>query len=811
VFTYRCLSCGKLHNNADSFAQDFEAKCLRCAHAFTVTRAMIRPVHDATARHQQNITTRAVAAGSTAKSHNSYGIIPADAGPDADPEAATGSLPDLAIDAGGVSRTKPQKLDPSAISDDMLDAVELRKPLDADEDAAGVPEETGGPKGKKKKKKSASPEQDKQEPKKKPWLLIAGVVGPVLLLSVGGYLVFGRPKKPTGLALKPSPPANPTPAAKTPAKTPPAKKDEKKEVVIKEPVKPVPSRKPNYILSAPRLAAEVARDPVGTDRKYKDAVLEVSGLFEKFLIQRPKGQESLLRGQFRTGKGTILCDVRGATVPEINRWQRLRYNHPITVHGVYSKAGVLVNCRLQELTAGAEQKYKGKTIEVEGIVEEIVLPGPRSGAFPRIALEKETNAAIEVRCYFQKIDLDEVKKVVIGSRVIVRGVCGGRQVDIHRNSYHVRIDNSKIIHTTGPEPGVPRIDGLAFGREYEEDMRPFFLPARGQEERITGVKKLSQLNDEWKADPTSLEKNYLHKIITIEGRLYDRGGERLILESPDTNHILKVSCRFNKALYPELGEGPVFRLSGLCAGMEEPQTMRLDNCDVDASQLKQAVPVLTDDYLPHKPGEVLTYDLAKYQNPATIFRLLWYQRDGGITETVITHHRRWTGKTIFTKEKDKADNWIGWPKTKKERMSGPVYVRSYLLGTILFGERTRSPTAGMQVSRNPALKLGVKAGATWEWVRKDTKHVYTLEKFDKWRGLPCAIIKEVIVTPVNTLQQGEVRHVYVKGIGEVERREWFRLTSTETKLIAEMKIILPEDVSPRPDKKLKTPGDKSEK
>jgi len=50
-----------------------------------------------------------------------------------------------------------------------------------------------------------------------------------------------------------------------------------------------------------------------------------------------------------------------------------------------------------------------------------------------------------------------------------------------------------------------------------------------------------------------------------------------------------------------------------------------------------------------------------------------------------------------------------------------------------------------------------------------------LEKFDDYHGLPCAVVQETFTMGSDVLHPIEILHVYAKGLGEVQRREWRRL------------------------------------
>lgn len=193
----------------------------------------------------------------------------------------------------------------------------------------------------------------------------------------------------------------------------------------------------------------------------------------------------------------------------------------------------------------------------------------------------------------------------------------------------------------------------------------------------------------------------------------------------------------------------------------------------------------------------MTYDFATY-SPAIVgaplfVRQTWYQREGGMSETVITHTARLAGKTLL--KGGKPENWVASPKAKRGRIPGPLYVQKInASGLIEFGPRVVVGKGRVEVIQEPILKTGAKAGDSWEWVQQNSKHVYTLERFDKWRGRPSAVVNEVIVSQLQPDQKQEVRRVFVQNLGEVERQDWLRISSTERKLFAEKKILLPEDI-----------------
>jgi hypothetical protein len=338
-----------------------------------------------------------------------------------------------------------------------------------------------------------------------------------------------------------------------------------------------------------------------------------------------------------------------------------------------------------------------------------------------------------------------------------------------------------------------------FTREYEEDLRPYFLPARGQEDRVTTALTVTGLSKEWKDSPANVMK-YLYKVLTVSGRIVPTSKEKgdknvgvLVLESNETDQPLRVVCRFGREAASRLELAKELRIRGLFTTLKDGPAMVLEDCEDADISIRTVVPRLTEDYFPHKVGNTLTYDIATFQvkKRTSVRREVWYQQAGGITETVVTHAGSLTGKTLFG---EKPEVWITAPRTKKTKLPGAVYVRTLTGAAVLFGQRISIPRKGVMLTQEPILKLGAKAGETWQFIDKTVKHVYTLERFDKYRGQPCAIIKEVIVTPENEVQAREIYHTYVEHRGEVERREWLRITTTVRIPVQEMKMILVEDI-----------------
>ena len=94
-------------------------------------------------------------------------------------------------------------------------------------------------------------------------------------------------------------------------------------------------------------------------------------------------------------------------------------------------------------------------------------------------------------------------------------------------------------------------------------------------------------------------------------------------------------------------------------------------------------------------------------------------------------------------------------------------------------------------------------GPQWPWSRlahsvpsrgsDAAKHTFTLEKFEEFKGKPCAVIKETIKKDLNELETSEVTHRYALGIGEIERSEVVFTTPKDQKKVSEARLVDAED------------------
>jgi hypothetical protein len=807
VFTYRCPGCGKQHSNPSPFVQTFQTRCLRCTQSFAVTAEMIHQSGNGVSR--QAVTTAAGVAGAPLEARNNQAITPAEqvSRPAAAPAEST--PPDFTIGEeetraptrSGKKRKAAAAEEPGSEENEALDAGDISE----EERQAALAAEQAQEKAKKKKKKKAEepppsfsmpqPQPTDDKGNKKRTIIIAGAAVAALLVLGGGYMIFKKTPKKT---VKPPRPQTQKDKDKDKPKPPP------KEKPKVEPPKTKPP--PEFIISAPRLAVALAADRAATDKLYKDRRILVSGLFGGIEKTKPgKNPVKESGGAFAlfiTAKAPVKCDMlAGVLAPTTKSLSALARGAPFSVQGIYGEGGVLKQVEhLEQVVPPADQKYRGKPLEVTGTVVEIT----RAGEYPAIRLEGETNSACKILCVFRKDDEADVNTVRKGMTITVRGDCQGR-INEKESANVVRLDTCQFLDTTGPVGSVPRVTAFALARDYDEDLRGYFVPSRNQEERVDKPLTVTELSQEWKANKSNMDK-YHYKILTVSGRFGGKGKDKdpvVVLESDRTDQPLKVAARFPSTTFDNLDLPPVFRLRGFCTALEGNQ-LRLDNCEVEEKYLKSSVPRLTADYFPHQPGAVLVYDLyflppAVSANKPNLLRQVWYQGNGGLTQTVNTH----TGKLppdvkdLFQVKENWADTKLA-PALKAKfkvkqnpiRLPGPVYEYKASPGMIEFGQRALVGPGKMAANLAPVLKLGVKVGESWVLKGKSMTRTYTLMYFNTYQGRPSAVIREIVDTPLATIQRNEIEHVYAQGIGEVERREWVEITATEKKLIKQQKLAL---------------------
>jgi hypothetical protein len=781
VYTFRCAGCGKQHVVNDRFRKDYSTQCLRCGEAIEVTRLLIHSAEQ-----------------------------PAVAG-------ATARRPDEAV------TTQPNEVveETTALASDEETEVEARPkrkvPLAEVEPAEEITEAAPEPRKKKKKKRirrrgedpgpeddeddipdaeDASPaRRDRPSPEssaRPPWLwpsVGSAVVIVLVLLGGGAYFLFNNKTPPTQReAAARKPPATKKESTSRSSSTTQLSTEKKEE-------KPAKPREPDFRIAATRLSAELATNTAEANDRYKDKWLEVSGLPAGVEPRKPPQTTARPHFLFACDGIPICCDVESSATP-LNRWKILPADQPVTLRGTYSKDGFLSKCELAPPAAPADGRFKGKELEVTGVIKQVFSRTDRP--FPAIELEGDTDGLVPGEFFFGLSEEDEIKKYQPGLQVIIRGTCAGRESDARR-SRAVRFHNCQMIFTSGPPPSMSRVPVVEVLRAFEEDLRPEFLPPPGSEIQVAGPLTLGGLGKEWAADPQALAKQYRNKVLTVSGKLLQREASQLVLTSGATDQPLQVRCFLDRSDYESykgVKIGADIRIRGRCSGLTE-KILRLDSCqDPDAVRDPRRV---TLDYFPHQPGRQLTYDIATYPTPnkkeGPVKRVVYIQEENGKTESLVTHTGNLSGKTLLDPEE--GGKWVSQKKTKAVTAPGPTLLYRVSGGFVEIGQQILDKTGRKVEVWERVLKIGARTGETWTWTQGAVTHEFTIDRFEDREGRAAVVVKEIVTNVADLAHPLESRHVYVRDVGEVEEQQWQRLTVRDRVLVGETRLVEDAKAAPR--------------
>jgi hypothetical protein len=337
-----------------SFTEPFQAPCLRCGTPIAVTSELIHQ----TAARSAKPAARPALEEAIIKGPSDDPPGPADAADEVREEAKprkvrsnAGVEYDLSVrdlwdepeDEGNGREKRPKRQAKSA----------SRGPRRGDDDDEAIDAEDDDPG---RHPSTAKPSATKTSRPR--WPIIAAIAAVVLVVggSVGAVLIFsgGDKKKETPKTEA----KKTTPKQKVVAQAPPP--PEKK---VEPPPAPKSTGKVEFVLSAPRLSAELAANPVEANIKYGNTVVEVTGLFER--LEKKEGLDRSVKPHalFKTVGTPIYCDLTSSPTTA-HQWNGLRPGNSLTVRAVYAKSGFLQSCTRLPLKPPADDKYKGKLIEV---------------------------------------------------------------------------------------------------------------------------------------------------------------------------------------------------------------------------------------------------------------------------------------------------------------------------------------------------------------------------------------------------------------------------------------------------------------
>jgi hypothetical protein len=789
MFTYRCPACGKHHSVDKEFEQTFESKCLRCSAFISVTPELI---HQSQSAGRPARSLRVSEESITKSPEDSAVRVAARSGSAVEAEAEEPALDAPSLPDEPEPEAEPRKNGRAKSKDQTKDKDEKSRKKKPDkrakqqqEEEDEEPEEEAAPEPKRGTPPAQSPPKAKG-PRPR-WKIIAPVAAVVLVLFVAvGFLIFGGKKPETKRGARSSPAKA---APKTTKAPPPAKVEKKEEPPIKTP------DTPQLVVSAAKLSAELAADADRANIKYAGKILEVSGLFSK--IDKKEGLRPPARPHavFATTGAPVSCDLQDSSPPAA-AWNRLKPEKPFTIRGKYEKNGYLSGCFLMpEYTSTADSRYKDRTIEVTGRIARMDDPTPAK-PFPSLVFEGETNSLLEVRCLFRITDEAEVKKIQLGSLLTIQGKCSGR-VTIEGTSF-IRLDNSKLVYTSAPPENIPRVEVGRLLREYDEDVRPDYLPPPGQEEQLETVWTIRQLVKEYSANPEAFAKKYRNHILRVRGQIQRvplRHETFVNLISGDTDLSFPIECHFDRVSLEAIRQRREreYRIRGLFTGPIKKDQLRLDNCQLDMPRAVRQV--VTAEFLPHKSGRSFTVDvvtfgtLIKRKIGDLTQREVHVQGKDGVTEIVVTHIGPLTGKSLF--EEGVQEKWVQDNKVRiRTPASTGIYLRRLNAGFVEIGTPHPGQNGKTEITWLPMLKLEAQVGDKWKWESSDSVREYVLEKFDEFQGQPSAVIREIHTLSADVLHPIETLHVYAKDFGEVERRQWRQLDQRgNKKLLSEMKWV----------------------
>jgi tRNA_anti-like len=579
-------------------------------------------------------------------------------------------------------------------------------------------------------------------------------------------------------------------------------------------------------LSAARLSAELLLHKNETIRKYANRTLEVTGLFDRLEKEKPKetpkdktaakvedGREKARPrpeedaevskevaaprfATFAVDGAPLLCNLgKNPASPKLRDWIVLHAGQIITVKCVLRADLQLHKCEIVPAAPPADEHYLAKEVEVVGYVAKVTSGAPTQ-EYPVLEFEHETNGPVGIQCFFRKSEEAVLKKLSVGSQVTLSGFCNGRQSD-RLSKYFVRMDNCRLIYTTGPVPPTPRVEVYEFLRQYGEDLRPDLLPQ--DKSKAVVVVTAAQLENEAKSDLKALAKKYRNQFITVTGSVYRKGLPTLVLDSGTTVQGLKVHCYFTPHAFADVDDRKEFMVRGLCSGVPNPATLRLDNCEIIDPNGSKDRRNLAAEYFVRKPGDVLVYDVVSQESggpPVLLRRAFTFLADNAIT-SITTHMNRSLGMKNVRDERP-PKGWTSLPKTRSVSVEGPVYRYRLSGGFVELGVQLIDQAGHETLDWEPVLQLGAKAGASWNWTHKSDRHECTLLQFGESEGRPSAVIKEAITRFDRSVQYIEIRHVYVRDVGEVERQESVRLPSGQMRLVSVMRLVDDQTADSKP-------------
>ena len=750
---FACPGCGCPHTSSDEFG-GLDAKCIRCGAVLQVPKAPPRPALKSArkAEARQRLASRP---------------LPSRGQPRSAPPRFAPPVPELEPEP---PMAEPELLDPEPPADP-------------------VPP----PPRKKPERKGA-----------KEWFahvrawaflhrkrVIPAAIGVVVLLVAVALLTSGKSKKPV-----PTPPA---PAREPDDEPPPPKKD---------PPPPPPPPPPPALPEAPppRLVRDVVPgewtaaaflaerddDAVRFDRDFGGKVVTIRGTYSP----GSAAQFGLCDNPNRIGE--IPCTLQGAAIPtgmmaRLDPPPPLVPGQPITVRGVYTGGPKLDECVIVRTTSAADTAFRGRPVVLAGEVEQV------GGDALYFRLRAGTSdCPVIVLCYFRPSRANEVKQLQFAEKVVVQGMCAGRQFRI------IRLDDCRFLRP-GDEanPAATALTAERFYALYEVDLLPFERPKLGVPALPVAADKLAAA---FEADRRAGSAAYRGKLVEVSGRIVNRNpANHTITFEVGTTQKLGVEAAFTAEKYRAVRpDDTTVTVRGVCAGVRAG-SVRVENAEVHDPDSANPASRLVADYFPFKPGRELSYDLLTFvpgkvkDFPITRMSVKF----GNPDQIVFTQLKAGTypGNSLFVNSPAEPK----WTRDLTKLKTPPQPVVAHYRLTEDTVEIAQSLRPGERTPFwEPILRLGARQGGQWSVQSPDGRTIeYTVLEYRKDGAKQFVEVKRVSratrpldAGPNANDQWEETLITYQLGVGELKRSTTMKSANGTAAPLSEMRLTDAEAVVP---------------
>lgn len=563
-------------------------------------------------------------------------------------------------------------------------------------------------------------------------------------------------------AVKPASAKKAADAGSVPAKQPVPKKQpaEEGKPIVATNQEPIP-------VSVSRLHRQQLTDPAAAALEYDRKLLEVRGSLVRTSSTRDGLQVVFASDTRAEISWKVWPDTIAAALQNVRPGQR------VTLRGVYEAGAKLHHAELVRGQSSADEAYLGKIVDLVGVVGQV---GSASGQeFTSLRFEPDsTDAVVGVECLFKKQAHSELDGLAPGRFVIVRGKCGGLSFNT------VTLHNCEVLYDYTLKNDIPRREVGRFILEYELDIREEYrFDTSDAEPAVTAAQLLAVFKE-----PLQGMKQYDGRWIEVDGatEAVDLAKSAVVLEG-GTDQTLKIKCLFSPAQFRRLKAAPAMKIRGRCAGLDG-KYIKLDNCEAlwpapipDKTGMR-----LDAEFLPFRGSQTLVYYTAYYNGKSArrAVRQTLTFKDDRVIEIVGTHQGE-----VLSLDSIATINW-----TKKIAAAKPLW-QHYRLHAgrveINQGAVAALGTPPPPGDWEPVLVVGAQAGDRWQWTARGQKIDYTLMEFNTREFRPAAVIRKSVETKMPPTIT-ETIHVYARGVGEVERKQYETQRTGPKRLIMETKL-----------------------